>query len=254
MSLWTFQRVLMDERNRMLNKPVSLVAFFVCAVFPTVLSEVCPAYERTTNGQSTWVDSFSCPTVSDPDEDTYCCSTDTLRYCCNDCTQSLSLSCATGSGAVNLSMGAIVGIAVSAVVCVVLLAAIIALCCSFCCEKKLRASQISVQPAAYPQSYHGQEMFPMGPLQPPPYVPAESPPPYMPQETFTQQNTTSFTSAAADPAQRVPPGASAPARQAQPTAPPAQPTAPPPQSVSLRQRQATGPEHELPPYELTQVG
>ncbi|XP_078678363.1 uncharacterized protein LOC144914417 isoform X1 [Branchiostoma floridae x Branchiostoma belcheri] len=286
MSSWlTFRSVRMDERNnRGMTKPISLVAFLVCSVFPTVLSEVCPAYVRTTDGESTFVDSFSCPTVSDPDEDSYCCSTATLRYCCADCTQSLSLSCSTGSSEVNLSTGAIVGISVSAVVCVVLLAAIIALCCSFCCERKLRGSQISVQPAPYPQPPRGMEMYPMGPFQPPPYIPAESPPPYTPQETTaTQQNTATAPGAgAAATSRQAPHGAAAPPyrqvqqtaappyRQAQQTtaapyrgqAPPAasapdrraQPPGPPAQSVSLRQRQAAGPEHELPPYELTQVG
>ncbi|XP_078596236.1 uncharacterized protein LOC144873116 [Branchiostoma floridae x Branchiostoma japonicum] len=245
MSIWTFQGVLMDRRNIAMSRPVSLVAFLVCAVFPTVLSEVCEEYERTSNGHTTSVDSFSCPTNSDQDKDSYCCMAGTLKYCCDDCTQSLSLTCAAGSSDVNLSMGAIVGIAVSAVVCVVLLAAIIALCCSFCCEKKLRSSQISVQPAAYPQPYHGQGMYPMEPLQPPPYVPAESPPPYTPQGTATQQNTTSFTQAEAGPDRQGPPGAALPARQAPPPGPP-------PQYVSVRQRQATG--SELPPYDLTQVG
>ncbi|XP_019633812.1 PREDICTED: protein shisa-5-like [Branchiostoma belcheri] len=102
------------------------VVLFVIVVLGTASAERCRDYTDVFGNSKP---GFSCPTYSDLSSDVYCCGVSDLPMCCSSCLLSQYSPC-DADDIIDLSIGAIVGIAVG---CVVLVAIIITVCCCCCC-------------------------------------------------------------------------------------------------------------------------
>ncbi|CAH1265565.1 Hypp3199 [Branchiostoma lanceolatum] len=163
---------------------VVLVGVFLLKV---VAGEQC----RALGGLTT----FSCPRpIFDDNDDIYCCDGD----CCDDCWESEDTSACTGhwgniaGKALQLGIGAIIGIAVAVIVGVVIIIVACVCCCIYMTKQQSRprAQGQQMVPVAQPAGQYpppgGQYAPPAGQYPPPAYPPTAGPYPPLSDPAYPQ--------------------------------------------------------------------
>ncbi|XP_066284473.1 protein shisa-5-like [Branchiostoma lanceolatum] len=122
------------------------VLLVLIVVLGTASGEYCSAYNDIFGN---YQQGFNCPRYTEGEsyDESYCCGTSSIPYCCDSCYLSQNTNYCPGSDIdyyFSLSTGAIVGIALGCLAFIAFIIALCICCCCACCKSNNRTQRTTV--------------------------------------------------------------------------------------------------------------